>query len=204
MKRIRLKGYASGGQARQRGITLVTALIMLVLLTLMAVTAFHIGSSQTIIVSNAQHRDEAMDAAQQAIDKVIHSPDFMDTPTSAISSTATNCSGGTANTWCVDVNGDGTSDIKVALTPAPKCINGAAISNDELNIVTRPDDQQCLTPQSQECLGMPDGCPSTSLCANATWEINAVASDTTTNTSVSVAQGVSTRMWKTSLDTNCK
>jgi Tfp pilus assembly protein PilX len=204
MKRSTLNTTAAHGQARQRGITLVTALIMLVLLTLMAITAFHIGSSQTIIVSNAQHRDEALDAAQQAIDKVINSPDFMSTPAAAISSTVTNCSGGAANTWCVDVNGDGTSDIKVALTPTPKCVTGAAISNDKLDIVTNADDQQCLTPQGQECLGMPGGCPSTSLCADATWEVSAKASDTTTNTNVTVVQGVSSRMWKTDLDTNCK
>jgi Tfp pilus assembly protein PilX len=57
----------------QRGITLITALIMLVLLTMMAITAFHIGSSQSVIVSNSQHRDEATDAAQQMIDTVLNS-----------------------------------------------------------------------------------------------------------------------------------
>jgi Tfp pilus assembly protein PilX len=204
MRRTRLNAIASRGTGRQRGITLVTALIMLVLLTLMAITAFHIGTSQTSIVSNAQHRDEALDAAQQAIDKVINSPDFMSTPAAAIASTATNCSGGAANTWCVDVNGDGTLDITVALTPQPKCVSGSAISNDALDIVLNPEDQQCLTPQGQECLGMPGGCPSTSLCANATWEVSAQASDTTTNTKVNVVQGVASRMWKTDLDSNCK
>jgi Tfp pilus assembly protein PilX len=204
MRPTNRKASAPRGAAGQRGITLVTALIMLVLLTLMAITAFHVGTSQTIIVSNAQHRDEALDAAQQAIDKVLNSPDFMSAPASAIPSTATNCPDGAANSWCVDVNGDSVADVKVALTPPPKCMYGAAISNSALDIVANPTDQQCLTPQGQECLGMPGGCPSTSLCADANWEISAVASDTATNTSVTVVQGVSTRMWKTDLDTNCK
>jgi hypothetical protein len=128
----------------------------------------------------------------------------MSTPAAAIPSTLTNCPGGTANTWCVDVNGDGTPDVKVALSPPPKCVSGAAISNDSLDVVVNPDDQQCLSPQGQECLGMPGGCPSTSLCANATWEVSATASDTATNTSVNVVQGVASRMWKNDLDTNCK
>jgi hypothetical protein len=128
----------------------------------------------------------------------------MSMPAAAIPSTTTNCSDGAPNTWCVDVNGDGAPDIKVALSPQPKCVSGAAISNDSLDVVANADDQQCLSPQGQECLGMPGGCPSTSLCANATWEVSAKASDTTTNTSVTVVQGVASRMWKNDLDTNCK
>jgi Tfp pilus assembly protein PilX len=184
---------------RQRGITLVTALIMLVLLTLMAVTAFHIGSSQTTIVSNAQHREEALDAAQQAVDKVLNSANFMSNPSAAIP--ASNCSGGGTNTWCVDVNGDGTADVTVALTPQPKCISGAAIKNSELDF-SKTDDLACSTGQSQT-FGVEGSTNTNSLCAKSNWEVTAQATDAVTNTSATVVQGVSARIANTDLTNNC-
>ena len=48
---------------RQHGITLVTALILLVVLTLLALTTFNLGKSNLQIVSNMQQRDEAQAAA---------------------------------------------------------------------------------------------------------------------------------------------
>lgn len=187
------------GPVRQRGITLVTALIMLVLLTLMAVASFHLGSSQTIIVSNAQHRDEAMDAAQQAIDTVLNSANFMTNPAAAIP--ASNCSGGGANTWCVDVNGDGVKDITVALSPAPKCIQAAPISNSTLDF-TKSEDLACSVGAAQNC-GVEGSCNSDSLCAASGWEVKAVATDAATHTSVTVVQGVSARIAATAVATNC-
>jgi Tfp pilus assembly protein PilX len=185
---------------RQSGITLVTALIMLVLLTLMAITAFHLGSSQTLIVSNAQHRDEAMDAAQQAIDTVLNSSNFMVNPDAAIA--ASNCTGGGANTWCVDVNGDGTQDIKVALTPVPKCISGAPIANSSLDF-TKAEDVKCSI-QQQQTFGIEGSTSQNSLCAQSGWEITAAASDLVTNTSVTIVQGTSARIATTDLNNNCK
>ena len=56
---------------RERGITLVTALIMLVLLTLVALTTFNVGKSNLQIVSNMQQRDEATAAAREVLEEVI-------------------------------------------------------------------------------------------------------------------------------------
>jgi Tfp pilus assembly protein PilX len=185
--------------ARQRGITLVTALIMLVLLTLMSITAFHIGTSQTMIVSNAQHREEATNAAQQTIDIVLNSPNFLTNPAAAIASS--NCSGGTANTWCVDVNGDGKADVTVALSPAPKCVEGYSISNSSLDL-SKSDDLACSTGQSQT-FGVEGSTGNASLCAQSGWDVTAAATDTATNTKVTIVQGVSARIAATSLTNNC-
>ena len=185
---------------RQRGITLVVGLIMLVLLTLMAVVAFHMGTSQTAIVSNAQHRDEATDAAQQAIDTVLNSSNFMIDPSAAIP--VSNCPGGGANTLCVDVNGDGKGDVKVALSPKPKCIAGAPIANSALDLANAQD-LACATGAGQT-LGIEGSTNANSLCANSSWEITAVASDTDTNTSVTVVQGAASRIATTDLANNCK
>lgn len=185
---------------RQRGITLVVGLIMLVLLTLMAVVAFHMGTSQTAIVSNAQHRGEATDAAQQAIDTVLNSSNFMIDPTAAIP--ASNCVGGGANSLCVDVNGDGTADVKVSLTPNPKCISGAPIANGSLNL-GNSEDLACVTGASQT-FGIEGSTNGNSLCATSSWEITAAAADTTTNTNVTVVQGAAARIATTDLANNCK
>jgi Tfp pilus assembly protein PilX len=200
MMRTRSDAWASRRPGGQRGITLVTALIMLVLLTLMAITAFHIGTSQTIIVSNAQHREEATDAAQQAIDKVLDSANFMTNPAAAIPSG--NCTGGAANTWCVDVNGDGKPDVTVALTPDPKCIEGWNLNNSTLDLA-KPDDLACSTGQTQT-FGIEGSTSTNSLCAQSGWEVAAAATDSATNTKVTIVQGVASRIAATDLANNCK
>lgn len=56
---------------RQRGATLIVGLIMLVLITLMMVTAFMQSSGNLKSVGNMQYRDEATAAANAAIEEVI-------------------------------------------------------------------------------------------------------------------------------------
>jgi len=185
---------------RQRGITLVVGLIMLVLLTLMAVVAFHMGTSQTAIVSNAQHRGEATDAAQQAIDTVLNSSNFMIDPAAAIP--ASNCVGGGANSLCVDVNGDGKPDVKVSLTPPPTCISGSPIANGSLDLA-KAEDLACTTGSGQT-FGIEGSTNGNSLCATSAWEISALAEDMATNTNVTVVQGAAARIATTDLANNCK
>lgn len=186
---------------RQRGITLITALIMLVLLTLMAITAFHIGSSQSVIISNSQHREEATDAAQQTIDTVLNSANFMTNPAAAIVNGDGTCAGGAANNLCVDVNGDGTKDITVALSPQPKCTEGWNINNSSLDL-SQSDDLACSTGQGQT-FGVEGSSNTASLCAQSGWEVTAAATDNTTNSKVTIVQGVSARIAATDLTNNC-
>lgn len=201
MKRTTRLFGAARGRALQSGITLITALIMLVLLTLMAITAFHVGSSQTVIVSNAQHREETLQAAQQAIDNVLNSPNFMTTPSAALVNGVSTCASGAANNLCVDVNGDGTADVTVALSPQPKCVEGWTISNSSLDLSTS-NGLACSTGQSQT-FGVEGSTNTNSLCAQTSWEITAVATDTATSSKVTVVQGVSAMTAATNLTTNC-
>lgn len=55
----------------QHGATLVVGLIMLVLITLMVVTAFMLSSTNLKAVGNMQFRDEAIAAANAAIETVL-------------------------------------------------------------------------------------------------------------------------------------
>jgi hypothetical protein len=58
---------------RERGTALVISLIMLVLITLLVMTALNLASSNFRSVSNTQFRDEAISAANVAIQQVIGS-----------------------------------------------------------------------------------------------------------------------------------
>jgi Tfp pilus assembly protein PilX len=186
--------------SRQRGFTLLVGLIMLVLLTLIAVATFRLGLTQATVVANSQYRNEGIGAAQQAIDVVINSSNFAVNPAAAIAQS--NCSGGGANSLCVDTNGDGASDFKVTLTPQPRCVKAAVITTSSLDL-SDPEDLACAA-QSQQDFGLiKTGSSGNSLCANSTWEVTATAVDDATATNVTVAQGVSVRIAATAMDANC-
>jgi Tfp pilus assembly protein PilX len=54
---------------KQRGVTLVIGLIMLVLITLMVISAFMLSNTNLKAVGNMQFRDEAIAAANVAIER---------------------------------------------------------------------------------------------------------------------------------------
>jgi len=54
--------------ARQGGIVLIVSLIMLVALTLLAVSAIRLSTANLRNVANSQARSEAMSSAQRSID----------------------------------------------------------------------------------------------------------------------------------------
>ena len=62
----------------EAGATLVVSLIMLTLITLMIMAALAIGSANFRTVTNMQFRDEAIAAANKAIDQVMSSPFALD------------------------------------------------------------------------------------------------------------------------------
>jgi Tfp pilus assembly protein PilX len=182
---------------KQQGIALVIGLIMLVLMTLLAIAAFNIGSSQTAVVNNAQYKNEATAAAQTAIDMVINSSNFTTNPAAAI--TGSNCGTGT-NVLCVDTNGDGNYDVTVNLA-TPTCIAATPIPTSQLDF-TKSDDLACSA-GTQQTFGTSGSVSGNSLCANSTWEVDATATDPTTNTTAEVVQGVGVRIAATDMSTYC-
>lgn len=93
----------------QRGVTLFVGLIMLVLITLMVTTAFTLSNTNLKSVGNMQVRDEAIAAANQAIEQVLSSP-FTNSPA--------------AEQIDVDSNNDGTTDYVVSVA-TPVCIRAS-------------------------------------------------------------------------------
>lgn len=183
--------------ARERGVTLVVALIMLVLLTLLALTSFNLGKSNLQIVSNMQQRDEAIAASREVIEETISNTRFFDTPTNLLN----NPCDGVLNTRCIDINGDGVTDVRVALTPPPSCVKAAFIKNTSLDL-TNAEDVACSSGTTQN-FGVAGAFTGNSECANSVWEVHAVATDVATEASVEVVQGIAVRVDKDSIATNC-
>lgn len=91
---------------------MLVGLIMLVLLTLIAVSAIESTTSSIQVVGNAQFREEATAAAKQAIENVMSNNGF-----TTVAPAPQN----------IDVNNDGTTDYKVTFIPAPSCFRYKAV-----------------------------------------------------------------------------
>lgn len=99
----------TASQHAQRGVTLFVGMILLVMITLMVTTAFTLSTTNLRSVANMQMRDEAIAAANNAIERVVGSP-FTDAPV--------------AEQLDVDINHDGTADYVVSIA-TPVCIRAA-------------------------------------------------------------------------------
>ena len=66
--------------SKQHGATLITALIMLIVLTLLVVSGIRSSSTNLRIAGNMQMQEAAAAAAQQAIENVLSATPFVTTP----------------------------------------------------------------------------------------------------------------------------
>ena len=171
----------------QRGMTLVVALVMLVMLTLFAVTAMNTGTTNLKVVGNMQARSEAFGTAQQVVETVLSTPTFISNPANAIVNPC-----GAANTTCTDVNGDGVNDYTTVLSPQPSCVFIRPIKIVELSL-SNPEDLGCAAGQAQQ-FGVTGSVSGDSLCANTVWEITAVTTSASSGARSAVTQGVGIRV----------
>ena len=182
---------------RQRGITLVVVMIMLVLLTLLAITTYNLSGSSLQIVGNFQHRNEALAAAQEAIEQALSTTRLITNPAAIFLAP---CPG--PNSICVDVNGDGVTDITVQLTPQPTCVKAEVVPNAQLNFAV-PEDLACSVAPTQGTFGIGGVPTGNSLCTDSIWEVRALATDATTQASLSVTEGAAVRVPNTTIATYC-
>ena len=177
MKRF---GRAAPPQA-QRGVTLLVAMIFLVVLTLIVVSAIKVTNVNTRVAGNMQTQNEADAAAQQELETVISS-DFTTLPAAASAVIDINGSGQTGSSYSVSV-------------PAPKCTSVKAIKTSELNAASA-DDQPCYASGAAQNTGIVGGgSGSSSLCSNSNWEVNASAkAPTSAVSSATVHQGIAVRV----------
>ena len=159
---------------RQSGATLLIGLIMLVLLTLMAVTSFNLGKSNLQIVGNMQFRNETVRAAEQAVEQAISTPASVSMPSTA----------------SVDINGDGKPDVGVTITPT---LVQANIKKNSAIDLTDPGQLGCTVGQVQS-FGIVGAATGNSLCASTLYDLKVVAKEAATNASVELHQGVSVQV----------
>lgn len=169
---------------RQRGATLVIALIMLAVISLLAVSTLGTTNMNLKVVGNMQSREEALYAAQQAIETVISTPQFIANPDNAVPDPC-----GAANTLCTDLDGDGTPEYITRLVPAPACVSVKLIKASELNLASAEDLSCAAGPAPPPGVASGD-----SLCARTAWEITAESRSTFSRTKVTVTQGVAVRV----------
>lgn len=105
----------------QRGITLLVALIMLVLMTLIAISAFNISNSNLKSVANMQTRNEMIAAGNKAVEQLISSS-FTDSPAAQLAIPE-------------DINNDGKTDYLVNIA-TPTCIRASIESSAALSSIT--------------------------------------------------------------------
>lgn len=146
--------------ARQRGLAMVIGMIMLVLLTLLVVSAINSSSVNLRITGNMQAQDEARAMAQQAIERVLGvKANFYPTPTAQA-----------ATNYYVDNNSTGNAVYSVSVA-APVC-KGAS---------------KQFPGRTADCI---NGARAGLFCWDTLWEVVATATDSKTGVRQVITQGV--------------
>jgi hypothetical protein len=159
---------------------------MLVMLTLIVFTAARLSSSNLMIVGNMQHQDEAMTAANLAIEQILSS-NFTIAPA--------------ASTVSVDLEKDGTVDFEVQVGK-PTCLRARVIPTAELD-ASNPAHQGCFLGSGTAAGGLGSAAGTLSFCAETLWEIRAEATHAQTGARVVVRQGISRRTSAASASSAC-
>ena len=164
---------------KQRGSTLLVALVMLVLLTLTAISAMNSTTTSIQVVGNAQFREEASAAAQQGIESMISS-DFTILPAAATVPVTFG-----AATYTAQVE-------------SPTCTSSVGLTNGELNPAVAAD-AVCLGSGALGNTGIVGSTGTVSAsaqswCYKQQWDIRATVADTNTGANAAVHQGVFTRV----------
>jgi len=118
-----MRSMRGSNRHKEEGVTLIIGLIMLVLITLVVTTAFSLSTANLKSVGNMQVRDEAIAAANLAIEQVLSSA-FTSSPGEEI---------------VVDIDNDTKTDYTVVID-APVCIRATAAAITSSSSVTLGED----------------------------------------------------------------
>lgn len=180
----------------QRGATLIVALIFLVLMSLFAISAFNGSSTSLRIVGNMQARQEGTAAAQVAIEQTLSSTAFTTNPDTVA-----------ATAIAVDIDGNGSTDYQVQLSPKPTCFRALPAKVVDLDPSSAAD-LACMVSSVVQNAGLDSAdaaaASGNSLCSNSEWNIRALATDSRTAVRVAVNQGVSVRVLETDATNACE
>lgn len=176
---------------RERGAVLIVAMIILVVVALLSLSAMRTSAANLQVTSNLQARAEGVDAAQIAVERVLSSSTFHQNPAAIAASPF--------SPLTIDVN----RDSFTVVSAQPVCIRVRPVPGMELD-ATRPRDRSCMSSGSMSESGVVgSGVVSGSICSDTEWVLTATASGQTTNTQVTVNQGVIARVLTTDADASC-
>lgn len=168
---------------KQRGATLIIGLVMLVVLTLLVISAIRSSNTNLRIVGNMQMQEEVFTAAQQATEQVISS-NFTTNPVSQV--------------IAVDINMDGTTDYTANVNPA--CTGSIAVTNADLNPANAAD-APCISSGAAQQTGLivsgaagAGTLAGQSWCYLQQWNLQANVTDGNTGAIATTVQGVSLRV----------
>jgi Tfp pilus assembly protein PilX len=168
-------------RSHERGITLIVALVMLVVLTLVVVSAIRFGNLSIGIARNTQSEVEGTAAVQYAIESKVQE----------IANPSTNISGMAVTTMSVSTGG-GTYSVTVQ---KPACILTKNIKTTDLNPASTAD-RPCFEgtdPDRQEdSSGNLTSAPTA--CKDQQWDIAASLVGDGNGTQISMLQGISVRV----------
>lgn len=167
---------------KQRGATLLVALVMLVVLTLLVLSAIRSSGTNLRIAGNMQMQGEVTAAAQQAIEQVI-SGNFTASPASSVIT--------------VDINNDGTQDYTANIA-VPTCTGSVPLMNANLDM-NDANDIPCFSSSTASNTGLifASGTPTTAVqswCYSQQWDVQARAANANTGADATVHQGVALRV----------
>jgi Tfp pilus assembly protein PilX len=165
----------------QSGLTLVMSLIMLIVLTLLVVSAIRFSNVNLRLAGNAQTQAESAAAAQVAIEQVIKNVLDGTTNLSSVATSTTTVSTGGA-TYSVTVT-------------KPKCNMNQNVDTTTLD-PSKASDRACFGLGSNEAMmtsggGLTSG---PSACKDQMWDIAASVGDGASGAKVEMLQGVSLRV----------
>ncbi len=183
---------------REQGMTLMMALIMLIVLTLLALASFNLTQANMQVVTNMQQRDAVTFAARGVLDEVLSSAAFHANVGQTLSQQP-GCPEGPDHR-CIDSNGDGTNDVVVAVKVAPKCVKVKTVKTTDLDIAI-PEEMKCSTQEGQK--GQENGNTGNSMCADSVWEVQVEAVDNISKAKMTVTQGIGVRVAVDTIMTKC-
>jgi Tfp pilus assembly protein PilX len=159
--------------SEQRGAVLIVALMMLLLMTVLVASTFTMSSTNLKSVTNTQLRNEAIAAANAAIEQVMSSS-FTNSPT--------------PESINIDINNDGATDYTVQFA-APVCISASTISTTALppSSLTLPASFTSANSSYFETV----------------WDLDATVTDAASGASARVHQGVRVLLAQTQYNAVC-
>lgn len=182
---------------RQRGVTLFMSMIMLVILTLLALSSFNISHSNMQVVSNMQQRDQSLFAARAVLEEVISGTRFTTKTQTLVAQP--NCTGGD-NHRCIDTNGDGSADVTVRVVGNTQCVKARTILINQLDMNTA--EVSCAIGENG-LPGVEGAGTGASRCVDSVWEVRAEAKDNLTDATVTVTQGIAVMAELDTIKTAC-